>query len=62
MEYNPIKVLYRILYNNEIVHTGEIYSVFLDGLSEMYIDYDPSKYKIEIDYQGKTFLIESPYT
>jgi hypothetical protein len=61
MEYNPIKVNYKILDNNIVVHKGEIYSVFLDGLSEIYIDYDPKRYKIEIEYQGKTFLIESPY-
>jgi len=61
MEYNPIKVNYKILDDNIVVHTGEIYSVFLDGLCEMYIVYDPKRYKIQVEYQGKVFFIESPY-
>jgi len=61
MEYSPIKLNYKIIENEKIVGTGEIYSTFCHSLTEMYIDYAPDKYSIEFEHNGKTFRISSPY-
>jgi hypothetical protein len=60
MEYNPLKVNYKIIKNNKVVGYGEIYSMLCNGLTEMYIDYDPS-YSIEFEYNGKTVIVNNPY-
>jgi hypothetical protein len=61
MEYNPLKINYKIIANNTVVGTGEIYSMFCNGLTEMFVDHDPVKYSIEFEYNGKVILVNSPY-
>ena len=61
MEYNPLKINYKIIANNTVVGTGEIYSMFCNGLTEMFIDYAPARYSIEFEYKGKVILVNSPH-
>jgi hypothetical protein len=61
MEYNPLKLNYKIIANNTVVGAGEIYSMFCNGLTEMYVDYDPAKYSIEFEHNGQVILVNSPY-
>lgn len=61
MDYGPVKLKYRILEKNVEVHSGEIYSQFMNSLCDMFIDFEyNSRYIIEIVYKERVIQINSP--
>ena len=54
----PKLIKFKLVMNNEVVHTGEFYSQFMTMMNDMYLDFEPnSRYTLILEYQGKEFIV-----
>lgn len=60
MEFNLVKVKYEVIQNNEIVHSGEAHTGWLNSLCDMYLDFAGSKNILKIYYKNKVIEVSSP--
>ena len=60
MEFNLVKVKYEVIHNNQIVHSGEAHTGWLNSLCDMYLDFASSKNILKIYYKDKVIEVSSP--
>jgi hypothetical protein len=54
----PKLLKFKLIENNQVVHTGEFYSQFITIMNDMYLDFEPdSRYTLVIEYNGVEHVI-----
>jgi hypothetical protein len=60
MEFGIKKIIYEVYEGSTIVHKGEAPSFLLSTLTDIYCDFENSKYSIKVKINNKEFIVKSP--